>query len=118
MFFFVSVAHYLATPKVRSVLSGVDVERHKLTIDEFDAAQTFPPGTPIVEIDPQGLVPTQDDVIEDYVLWLAKVPSAELPPIKVVVVLGQLRILDGHHRACAAAVAARKVRAWVLKLDA
>ena len=116
MFSSVSVRHYLTAPKVRSVLSGVCFDDYALAVDDFDTSDKS--DTPIIEIDPQGLVPTQDDVEEDHVIRLAKVPSVELPPVKVVAVLGQLRILDGHHRACAAAVAGRKVRAWVLRLDA
>ena len=77
MFSSVSVTHYLTAPKVRSVLSGVCFDDYALAVDDFDTSDKS--DTPIIEIDPQGLVPTQDDVEEDHVIRLAKVPSVELP---------------------------------------
>jgi len=113
------VSTYLPCRGVSNVIW--DVESANLIevedrIDVFDAT----PDEDLLEVcwcDPRGLVPTQATVDASWIEVLARVPGENLPLVRLVALSGQLRILDGHHRTCAAAAAGRMVRAAVLVLD-
>ena len=82
-------------------------------VDDFDAADSAT--LAIVSLNPLSLTPTQDEISLDNLreLLAADAKCAALPPIKVVHVGSELRILDGHHRACVAALLSRDVLAVV-----
>ena len=71
-----------------------------------------------MSLNPLSLTPTQDEISLDNLreLLAADAKCAALPPIKVVHVGSELRILDGHHRACVAALLSRAVSAVVLDI--
>jgi hypothetical protein len=51
-------------------------------------------------------------------LALLAFAAVALPPIRVVAVAAthELRILDGHHRACLAALRGERVSAWIVEV--
>jgi maltose alpha-D-glucosyltransferase/alpha-amylase len=64
--------------------------------------------------------PTPEDIDVGNLALLAFAVTAQesLPPIRVVAVAAthELRILDGHHRACLAALRGERVPAWVVEV--
>ncbi len=111
------VAAFLPLPGIDHVGIGVS-ELPLATIDDFDAGSSLLwSDTPkLCDLDPTDLTPTQELVEIARLQSLINTPVERLPPVKVVSVGGQARILDGHHRACVAAYLRRKVRALVLTL--
>ena len=107
---------FLLQPSLQHILCGLD-ETAAAAVDDFDA--TASDGWPIVEIDPAALLPTQEIIDAGNLAALAFAIAAQsLPPIHVVAVAAtrELRILDGHHRACLAVLRGERVAAWVLEV--
>ena len=112
-----STANFLAQPTLSHVLCGLDAAAAAV-VDDFDAGAAEAANC-LVEIDPAALLPTQDLVDAGNLAALAFAVAAQsLPPIHVVAVAAtrELRILDGHHRACLAALRGERVPAWVLEV--
>lgn len=110
------VAAFLPLPGIDHVGIGVS---DLAPIDDFDAGTPFwsdVVAPKLCDLDPTDLTPTQELVEITRLQSLINTPAERLPPVKVVSVGGQARILDGHHRACVAAYLRRKVRALVLTL--
>ena len=109
-------ADFLPQPSLPHVLCGLD-DAVAAVVDDFDAGSVA--HLPIVEIDPAALLPTQDLVDAGNLAALAFAVAAQsLPPIHVIAVAAtrELRILDGHHRACLAVLRGERVAAWVLEV--
>lgn len=107
---------FLPRSSLPHVLCGLD-DAVAAVVDDFDA--TAGDGWPVVEIDPAALLPTQDLVDAGNLAALAFAVAAQsLPPIHVVAVAAtrELRILDGHHRACLAALRGERVTAFILEV--
>ena len=103
-------ADFMPRGSVSHVLAGLD-ERAGLVVDELDAATKW---AFMAEIDARALVPTQEEI--DLGNLAAMLFAAQpLPPIRVVAVVEtrELRILDGHHRACLSVLRGEKIPAWV-----
>ena len=106
---------FLPRSSLPHVLCGLD-DAVAAVVDDFDAGSVA--HLPIVEIDPAALLPTQDLVDAGNLAALAFAVAASLLPIHVVAVAAtrELRILDGHHRACLAVLRGERVAAWVLEV--
>ena len=105
---------FLPRSSLSHVLCGLDDAVAAVVDDSGSVAHL-----PIVEIDPAALLPTQDLVDAGNLAALAFAVAAQsLPPIHViaVAVTRELRILDGHHRACLAVLRGERVAAWVLEV--
>ena len=124
-----AVTCILKRKPIADVLSGIrlDASQQPLVenlVADFDwynfnavnSDDSLYPDASLADLDPHLLVPTQEMVLVSTVRRLLEY-RATPPPIKVVDIFGELRILDGHHRTCAAAIAGRNVRAQVLKLS-
>ena len=110
-------ADFLPQPSLPHVLCGLD-DAAAATVDDFDAGAAVA-NWPVVEIDPAALLPTQDLIDAGNLAALAFAVAAQsLPPIHVVAIAAtrELRILDGHHRACLAALRGERVMARVLEV--
>ena len=111
-----STANFLSQPTLSHVLCGLNAAA-AATIDDLDAATSWPN---MVDIDAAALIPTQEDIDVGNLALLAFAVTAQqaLPPIRVVAVAAthELRILDGHHRACLAALRGERVSAWVVEV--
>jgi hypothetical protein len=111
-----STANFLSQPTLSHVLCGLDAAA-VATVDDLDAATSWPN---VVDIDAAALIPTQEDIDVGNLALLAFAVTAQqsLPPIRVVAVAAthELRILDGHHRACLAALRGERVPAWVVEV--
>lgn len=105
---------FLPRSSLPHVLCGLD-DAVAAVVDDFDAGSVA--HLPIVEIDPAALLPTQEIIDAGNLAALAFAVAA-LPPIRVVAVAAthELRILDGHHRACLAALRGERVPAWVVEV--
>ena len=107
---------FLPRSSLPHVLCGLD-DAVAAVVDDFDAGSVA--HLPIVEIDPAALLPTQEIIDAGNLAALAFAIAAQsLPPIHVVAVAAtrELRILDGHHRACLAVLRGERVAAWVLEV--
>jgi ParB-like chromosome segregation protein Spo0J len=111
----VKVSELLPLPRRNHAGDGL-TENQLWAVDDFDAAD--PATLVVVKLNPRDLAPTQDEISLDNLRELmgADARGAALPPIKVVRVGSELRILDGHHRACVAALLSRTVSAVVLDI--
>lgn len=111
-----STANFLSQPTLSHVLCGLDAAA-AATVDDLDAATSW---SSVVDIDATALIPTQEDIDVGNLALLAFAVTAHqpLPPIRVVAVTAthELRILDGHHRACLAALRGERVAAWVVEV--
>lgn len=109
------VSELLPLPRRNHAGDGL-TESQLWAVDDFDAADSAT--LPAVILDPFSLTPTQDEISRDNLrkLLIANARGVTLPPIKVVRVGSELRILDGHHRACVAALLSRAVLAVVLDI--
>lgn len=109
-------ADFLPQSSLPHVLCGLD-DAVATVVDDFDAGSVV--HLPVVEIDPAALLPTQEIIDAGNLAALAFAIAAQsLPPIHVVAVAAtrELRILDGHHRACLATLRGKRVAAWVLEV--
>lgn len=110
---YTATANFLSQPTLSHVLSGLDAAA-AATVDDLDAATSW---SSVVDIDAAALIPTQEDIDVSNLALLAFAVAA-LPPIRVVAVSAthELRILDGHHRACLAVLRGERVPAWVVEV--
>ncbi|TXH56245.1 MAG: hypothetical protein E6Q97_06830 [Desulfurellales bacterium] len=107
------VASYLPLPRRNHVADGL-AEWQIAQLDEFDAGCV---DGRMQALDPRKLTPTQEIVDVANLLHVNRASAFSLPPIKVVQVGTELRILDGHHRACVSPLRGELVLADVLTLD-
>ena len=111
-----STTNFLSQPTLSHVLCGLNPAA-AATVDDLDAAMSWPS---VVDIDATALIPTQEDIDVGNLALLAFAVATQqsLPPIRVVAVTAtrELRILDGHHRACLAALRGERVPAWVVEV--
>ena len=108
---------FLPRSSLPHVLCGFD-DTVAAVVDDFDAGAAEAANC-LVEIDPAALLPTQEIVDAGNLAALAFAVAAQsLPPIHVIAVAAtrELRILDGHHRACLAVLRGERVAAWVLEV--
>lgn len=106
------VASYLPLPRRNHVADGL-TEWQIAQLDEFEAGCI---DGEIQALDPRKLTPTQEIVDVANLLHVNRANTFSLPPIKIVQVGTELRILDGHHRACVSALCGEPVLAQVLQV--
>ena len=86
--------------------------RGRLVVDELDAAteRAF-----VAEIDARALVPTQEEIDLGNLAAMLFAAQPLFCVLRVVAVAEtrELRILDGHHRACLSVLRGERVPAWV-----
>lgn len=109
------VSELLSLPRRNHAGDGL-TESQLWAVDDFDAADSAM--LVATRLNPLSLTPTQDEISLDNLreLLAADARGVTLPPIKVVRVGSELRVLDGHHRACVAVLLSRAVLAVVLDI--